>query len=77
MERKTGTVIFFSDIRKYGFIKPDDGGHKDIFCHFTQLQMEGYKIVQAGDIVSYEMGENHKGPMAVNVVIEKRANEKS
>ena len=68
MDKQFGTVIFFSNIKSFGFIKPDDGG-KDLFCHFTGIEMEGYRTLSAGARVSYEIGENHKGKIAVSVVV--------
>lgn len=73
-DRKTGTVVFFSNIKNYGFIKPDVGDvDRDLFCHFSAIQMEGYKTLAQGDRVEYALGENHKGPVAVDVVIVERA----
>lgn len=71
-ERMFGLVIFFSNIKSYGFIKPEDGS-KDLFFHFSSLQMEGFKTANPGDQVSYDIGSNHKGAIAVNVVIERKA----
>ena len=63
-ERLTGVVEWFSGV--YGFIK-QDGELPDVFVHQTQIDMGGYRKLEAGQKVSYELGENHKGPMAVNV----------
>lgn len=70
MERLKGTVVWFSDPLGYGFIKPDGEGRKDIFFYYSYLQMDGFKTVKADSRVSFEIGENHRGPMAVKVVLE-------
>lgn len=75
MERYTGRVDWFSAPKGFGFIKPDETGASDVFCHFTQIMMEGYKTLEPGIKVSYEVGENHKGPMAVNILVEEDAEE--
>lgn len=61
-----GTVKWFSDQKGYGFILPEDGG-QDLFVHHSNIQMEGYKSLQDGQAVEYEMGEGRKGPEATNV----------
>ena len=67
-----GTVIFFSDKRGYGFIQPDDpkvNGGKDLFCHWKNIKMEGFKKLEAGNIVEFELGTNDKGAQAVDIII--------
>ena len=62
----TGTVKWF-DVRKgYGFIVPDDGG-KELFVHHTDIQMDGFKDLNDGQAVEFEVGEGQKGPCAQNV----------
>lgn len=69
MSRKLGKVVFFN--KGYGFISTEESGFKsDIFVHFSQIVMEGYKKLEPGQTVSFEVGMNHKGPMAVNVKLE-------
>lgn len=70
MERFTGKVAWFSAPKGFGFITPDEDGASDIFCHFTQIVMEGYRTLEPGTPVTYEEGENHKGPMAMNIMVE-------
>jgi len=70
MVRFLGKVAWFSAPKGFGFITPDEAGAPDVFCHFTQIDMEGYRTLEPGFPVSYEVGENHKGPMAVNIVME-------
>lgn len=69
VERKTGTVLSFKDHKGYGFIREDSTGN-DIFFHWSYLQMEGYKTIKPGCKVSYEVGANHQGAMAVQIRIE-------
>lgn len=71
-ERKKGTVVMFlAGTKNFGFIKPDNGG-EDVFVHHSSILMDGYRTLNPGDRVSFEMGENHKGPCAVNVVVERK-----
>ena len=60
-----GTVKWFSDRKGYGFIEQDDGG--DIFVHHSSINMAGFKTLNEGDRVSFEVGEGTKGPAAQNV----------
>ncbi|MCD7739248.1 MAG: cold-shock protein [Lachnospiraceae bacterium] len=61
-----GTVKWFNNQKGYGFITDESG--KDVFVHFTGLKMEGYKSLEEGAKVEYELTEGAKGPQAVNVV---------
>jgi len=66
VSRKFGKVVFFN--KGYGFVSTEESGYKsDVFVHFSQIVMEGYKKLDPGQRVSFEVGMNHKGPMAVNV----------
>ena len=62
----TGTVKWFNSEKGFGFIAGEDGN--DLFVHFSQIQKEGYKSLEEGQEVSYEVGEGQKGPQAVNVM---------
>ena len=55
----TGTVKWFSDAKGYGFIEPDGEAGKDIFAHFSAIQMDGFRTLRMGSRVSYEL---HDGP---------------
>ena len=61
-----GTVKWFNDDKGYGFLTPDDGG-KDLFVHHSAIQMEGFRKLEEGQKVTFEMGEGKKGPCAINV----------
>ena len=55
----------------YGFLKPDQEGAQDLFVHYTQIVMPGdgggFKTLEAQQRVSYQVGTNKNGPMAINV----------
>ena len=60
-----GIVKWFSNQKGYGFICDEEG--KDIFVHFSGLNMEGYKTLEEGAEVEFEITEGAKGPQATNV----------
>jgi CspA family cold shock protein len=62
----TGTVKWFNADKGYGFITRDDGD-KDCFVHFSAIQGDGYKKLDEGQRVEFEVGEGQKGPQAQNV----------
>jgi CspA family cold shock protein len=61
-----GTVKWFSDEKGYGFIRPDDGS-EDVFVHHTGIAGGGFKSLQEGDKVTYEVTQGRKGLQAENV----------
>ena len=60
-----GKVKWFNAEKGYGFITGDDG--KDVFVHFSAIQGEGYKTLDEGQPVQFELTEGQKGPAAANV----------
>jgi cold shock protein len=65
-ERGTGTVKSFSEPKGYGFITPDDGSD-DLFVHFSNITSYGFKSLQEGDRVSYEVSCGEERKQAVDV----------
>jgi len=62
---KTGTVKWFNAKKGYGFISDDAGN--DVFVHFSALLMDGFKTLEEGDKVQFEIAQGEKGPQAANV----------
>ncbi|MBI3127813.1 MAG: cold-shock protein [Candidatus Tectomicrobia bacterium] len=60
-----GTVKWFNDAKGYGFITREDG--EDVFVHFSAIQGDGFKSLQEGDRVTFEVVQGKKGPQAANV----------
>ena len=63
---KTGTVKWFNAKKGYGFISDEEG--KDIFVHLSALEMPGFKVLEEGEKVEFEVVEGEKGPQAAKVV---------
>jgi len=61
-----GTVKWFNPQKGYGFIEKDDGN--DVFVHFSAIQEEGFKTLEDGQEVEFEVVEGDRGPQAANVV---------
>ena len=62
----TGTVKWFNNQKGYGFISDSEGN--DIFVHYSGLVMDGFKTLEEGQAVEFEVTEGAKGPQATNVV---------
>ena len=60
-----GTVKWFNDKKGYGFINEDQG--RDIFVHFSAIDMQGFKTLSEGDMVMFDVEESDRGPEAKNV----------
>ncbi len=61
-----GTVKWFNDAKGFGFISQDDGG-EDVFCHHTAIQSDGFRSLQEGQKVEFEVKRGPKGLQAANV----------
>ena len=61
-----GTVKWFNNQKGYGFILDEAG--RDVFVHYSGLVMEGFKTLEEGQAVEFELTEGAKGPQAINVV---------
>ena len=61
-----GKVKWFSNKKGYGFITPDNGA--DLFVHFSSIQGDGFKTLNEGEEVEFEVAQGQKGEQAVNVV---------
>ncbi|GAA1384965.1 cold-shock protein [Pseudonocardia kongjuensis] len=62
-----GTVKWFNAEKGYGFITPDGGG-QDLFVHFSAIQSSGYRTLDEGQAVTFEVTQGQKGPQADQVV---------
>ena len=62
-----GTVKWFNAQKGYGFIYDESG--KDVFVHYSGLNMDGYKTLEEGAAVSFDIVDGEKGPQSVNVTI--------
>jgi CspA family cold shock protein len=62
----TGTVKWFSSEKGFGFITPEDGS-ADVFVHFSAIQGDGYRNLDEGQRVEYDVTQGQKGPQAANV----------
>lgn len=62
----TGVVKWFNETKGYGFISPDDGS-KDVFVHFSAIQVNGFRKLEEGQKVQFEVVDGQKGPNAQNV----------
>ena len=64
-----GTVKWLNNQKGYGFTTAEDG--KDVFVHFSGLNMEGFKTLEEGAAVEFDITDGAKGPQAVNVEVVK------
>jgi len=62
---KTGTVKWFNAKKGFGFISDEAGN--DVFVHFSALRMDGFKVLEEGEKVEFEVVDGEKGPQAADV----------
>jgi cold shock protein len=62
----TGTVKWFNGGKGFGFITPDEGGD-DLFAHFSNIEMEGFKVLKENQRVSFEVSDGPKGKHATSI----------
>lgn len=62
-----GTVKWFNSDKGFGFITGEDG--KDVFAHFSQINADGFRTLEEGQNVSFEVAQGPKGPQAENITI--------
>ena len=65
--RTTGTVKWFNDSKGYGFITPEDGQH-ECFVHHSRIQGHGFRTLQEGEKVEFDLVETDRGQSAENVI---------
>ena len=61
-----GTVKWFNSEKGFGFITTEDGN--DVFAHYSQIQKDGFKTLNEGDDVEFDVVEGAKGPQAENII---------
>lgn len=64
----TGKVKWFNQEKGFGFITNDEDG-KDIFVHFSAINADGFKTLEEGQVVDFEINETDRGPLAQNVTV--------
>ena len=70
MSQFVGTVKWFNNAKGYGFLGSNEG--PDVFCHFSSIQLNGYKSLKEGDEVNFDVIQGAKGPQADKVTLAKK-----
>ena len=65
--KSTGIVKWFSRLKGYGFINPDESEDQEVFVHYSAIEGEGYRNLYEGDRVEFELVDRGRGPQAQNV----------
>jgi CspA family cold shock protein len=63
-----GTIKWFNNKKGFGFIADPSGTNADIFVHYSEIRGDGYKTLEEGDAVEFEVAPSDRGPKALNVV---------
>lgn len=66
MKQMRGTIKWFNAQKGYGFLKTEDS--TEVFVHYSQIKMDGFRTLDAGDIVEFDVRSEEKGIVAVNIV---------
>jgi CspA family cold shock protein len=62
-----GTVKWFNADKGFGFITAEDG--KDVFAHYSQINSTGFRTLEEGQAVTFDVAQGQKGPQAENIVV--------
>jgi len=63
----TGTVKWFNNRKGYGFVVPDEQVEEDVFIHYSSIEMEGFKSLNEGQKINFELSDGPKGLHATNI----------
>ncbi len=63
----TGTVKWFNETKGFGFIQQDSG--QDVFAHYSEIQSDGFKVLNEGQRVQFEVTDGKKGPQASSIKV--------
>ena len=63
----TGTVKWFNNRKGYGFLVPDEQAEEDVFIHYSSIEMDGFKTLNEGQKINFELSDGPKGLHATNI----------